>query len=340
MTPRRHSPISWRWLVAVLPLLLPAATRADDPLPSWNEGPSKKAITDFVARVTREGGPDFVPVAERIATFDNDGTLWSEQPVYFQLAFAAARLRKEVDKHPEWRRNPIFEAALEGDFRPALAGTVRDRLDLVAASHAGMTSDEFTTMVKDWLETARHPRFDRPYTDLVYQPMLELLRHLRANGFKTYIVSGGGVEFMRAWAEKVYGIPPEQVIGSTIKVKYELKDGEPALIRLAEIEFIDDKAGKPEGINRSIGRRPIAAFGNSDGDYEMLRWTTSGPGARLGLIVHHTDAGREWAYDRKSPVGRLDRALDEAPGRGWVVTDMKEDWKVVYPFEAGRSRDP
>ena len=328
-----------RPLMIVL-LSLPAVALADDPLPSWNEGPSKAAIIEFVDRVTAAGGPDFVPVAERIATFDNDGTLWSEQPAYFQLAFAIDRLKAEAKDHPEWRERPILKAASEGDIRPALAGTVRDRLELVAASHAGMTNDEFSGMVTRWLSTAKHPRFDRPYTDLVYQPMLELLAYLRGVGFKTYIVSGGGAEFMRAWAEKVYGIPPEQVVGSTIKVRYELRDGEPALLRLEEVEFIDDKAGKPEGINRSIGRRPIAAFGNSDGDYEMLRWTTSGPGRRLGLIVHHTDGDREWAYDRESKIGRLEKALDEAPRRGWVVMDMKKDWKLVYPFEAGPSKTP
>ncbi len=283
--------------------------------------------------VTKEGGKDFVPAAERVATFDNDGTLWSEQPIYFQLVFAADRLKALSVDHPEWQRNPIFAAAMKGDFGPALAGTTRDRLELVAASHAGMTSEEFLGMVKTWVKTARHPRFDRPYTDLVYEPMLELLAYLRANGFKTYIVSGGGAEFMRAWSEAVYGVPPERVVGSTIKVKYEIRDGQPVLFRLPEIEFIDDKAGKPEGINRSIGRRPIAAFGNSDGDYEMLRWTTSGPGPRLGLIVHHTDAVREWAYDRDSRIGRLDKALDDAPRFGWVVMDMKRDWKAIYPFD-------
>jgi phosphoserine phosphatase len=323
------------WLVALIFLLVPCLGFAaePDPLPSWNQGSTKKAIIEFVMAVTREGSPDFVPVSERIATFDNDGTLWSEQPAYFQLAFAADRLRKQADKHPEWQENAIFKAAIEGNFEPALAGTIRDRLEIVAASHAGMTSEEFAVMVEDWLKTARHPQFHRPYTDLVYQPMLELLTYLRANGFKTYIVSGGGVEFMRGWADRVYGIPPEQVVGSTIKVRYEERDGEPILMRLAEVEFIDDKAGKPEGIYRSIGKRPIAAFGNSDGDYEMLRWTTSGKGRRLGLIVHHTDAAREWAYDRASRVGRLDRALDEAPRRGWVVVNMKEEWKVIFPFE-------
>lgn len=312
-------------------LLVTNIALGSDPLPSWNEGPARSAIVKFVADVTQEGGSDFVPVPERIAVFDNDGTLWSEQPTYVQLAFAGDRIKAQMDQHPEWRDRPIFKAASEGNFGPALAGTTRDRLDLLAASHAGMTIEEFAIIVKDWLATARHPRFDRPYTELVYQPMLELLTYLRANGFKTYIVSGGGIEFMRPWAERVYGIPPEQVVGSAIRVKYEVRNGEPVLIRLPEIEFIDDKAGKPVGIHRAIGRRPIAAFGNSDGDFEMLEWTTSAPGKRLGLIIHHTDAEREWAYDRKSMVGRLDRALDEAPKRGWILLDMKKDWTTVYP---------
>jgi phosphoserine phosphatase len=305
-----------------------------DPLPSWNEGATKQAILGFVAAVTREGGPEFVPVPDRIATFDNDGTLWSEQPAYFQLTFAANRMRQIAEKHPEFRERPIFKAAIEGDLGPALAGTVRDRLELVGASHAGLTVEEYTAVVYNWHLTARHPRFDRLYTDLVYQPMLELLAYLRDNGFQTYIVSGGGAEFMRVWAEEIYGIPRERVVGSTIKVRYEERDGEPVIVRLAEVELIDDGAGKVEGIHRTIGRRPIAAFGNSDGDYEMLRWSTSGRGKRLGLIVHHTDAKREWSYDRNSRVGRLSKALDEAPRRGWVVLDMKEDWRVIYPFQA------
>jgi hypothetical protein len=323
-------------LFAFLAVAAALATRpagAADPLPSWNDGPARRSIVAFVERVTREGGPDFVPAADRIAAFDNDGTLWSEQPYYFQVAFALDRIKALSVRHPEWRESPLFRPALDRDLKAILAGTVRDRLELIAASHAGMTSEEFDRIVADWLTTARHPRFDRPYTELVYQPMLELLVYLRTSGFKTYIVSGGGIEFMRPWAERVYGIPPEQVIGSAIRTQYELRDGRPVLVRLPEIEFIDDRAGKPVGIQRGIGRRPIAAFGNSDGDYEMLRWTTAGPGPRLGLIVHHTDAAREWAYDRESPVGRLARALDDAPRFGWVVADMKDDWKVVYPFQ-------
>jgi hypothetical protein len=317
------------WAVS---LIAPPALAADDPLPSWSDGPARAAIVRFVGDVTRAGGPDFVPVEQRIAAFDNDGTLWTEQPYYNQVAFALDRIKALAGEHPEWRDRPPFRHVLDGDIRAILAGTPRDRLELIAASHAGMTVEEFERIVKEWMATARHPRFDRPYTELSYQPMRELLDYLRANGFTTYIVSGGGTEFMRPWTGPVYGIPPERVIGSTIKLKYDLRDGHPALVRLPEIDFIDDGPGKPVGIHRYIGRRPIAAFGNSDGDYEMLRWTTAGPGRRLGLIVHHTDAEREWAYDRQSAVGRLSKALDEAPGRGWVVVDMKADWRRIFAF--------
>jgi phosphoserine phosphatase len=311
----------------------PHQSVAEDALPSWNEGSAKKAIVEFVAQVTKEAGPEFVPPAERVAVFDNDGTLWPEQPVYFQFLFALDRIRSLADKHPEWREKQPFKSVLQGDIKAALAGGTQARLELVAASHAGMTTEEFEGIVKDWLATARHPRFKRPYTDLAYQPMLELLAYLRGNGFKTYIVSGGGVEFMRPWAERVYGIPPEQVVGSTIRVKYEIRDGKPVLVRLPQIEFIDDKEGKPAAIHRSIGRRPIAAFGNSDGDFEMLEWATVGPGRRFGLIVHHTDADREWAYDRESLIGGLSKVLDQAPKNGWIVVDMKKDWKKIYAFE-------
>jgi phosphoserine phosphatase len=313
-------------------VLAASPARATQPLPSWNDGQAKRAIIAFVEKVTKEGGPGFVSARERIAVFDNDGTLWSEQPTYVQVAFTLDRIKAQAGAHPEWRGKPLFEAAIEGDMKAILAGTARDRLELLAVSHAGMTTEEFERIVLDWLAQARHPRFGRPYTDLVYQPMLELLAYLRASGFKTYIVSGGGVEFMRPWAERVYGIPPEQVIGSVIKERYEVRDGRPVLVRLPEVAFVDDGLGKPEGIQRGIGRRPIFAFGNSDGDYEMLRWTTAGPGPRLGLIVHHTDADREWSYDRDSPVGRLARALDDAPKYGWTVLDMKSDWKVIYPL--------
>ena len=314
-------------------LALASLAAAADPLPSWNEGQAKRAIVDFVERVTTTGGADFVPVPERIAVFDNDGTLWAEKPMYVQLAFALDRVKALAPQHPEWKDKQPFKAVLEGDLKTVAAGGEHALLELVMATHAGMTTDEFAQVVTDWLATAKHPRFNRPYTELVYQPMLELLAYLRANGFKTYIVSGGGIEFMRPWTEKVYGIPPEQVIGSSIKTRFELRDGTPVLVRLPEINFIDDKAGKPVGIHMHIGRRPIAAFGNSDGDLQMLQWTTAGSGARFGLIVHHTDAEREWAYDRQSSVGRLDKALDEAKRQGWTVVDMKQDWKRMFPYE-------
>lgn len=321
-------------VVALMLGLLACSAQAQvDPLPSWNDAPAKQAIVAFVERVTKQGGQDFVAIPDRIAAFDNDGTLWAEAPVYVQVAFVLDRIKTLLPEHPEWREKPMFKAAIAGDLKPILAGTPRDRLELIAASHAGMTADEFERVVTEWLATAKHARFGRLYTELVYQPMLELLTYLRANGFKTYIVSGGGVEFMRPWAEKVYGIPREQVIGSSIKLRYEVRDGRPVLVRLPAIEFVDDKAEKPVGIQRAIGRRPIAAFGNSDGDYEMLHWTTSGQGPRLGMIVRHTDAAREWAYDRDSTVGRLARALDDAPSRGWIVVDMKRDWKKVFAFD-------
>lgn len=303
-----------------------------DPLPSWNDGPAKKSITDFVARVTQEDGPDFVAVPERIATFDNDGTLWCEQPYYFQLAFAIDRIKAMAPQHPEWKTKQPFKALLEGDKKTLAASGEKGLLPIIAATHSGMTVADFTKAVIDWTVTARHPRFNRPYTELVYQPMLELLAYLRANGFKTFIVSGGGIEFMRPWAEKVYGIPPEQVVGSSGVVKFEIgADGKPQLVKLAKIEFVDDGPGKPVGINRFIGRRPIFAFGNSDGDLQMLQWTVAGTGARFAGLVHHTDAVREYAYDRQSKIGKLDKALDEATVKGWTVVDMKQDWKTVFP---------
>ena len=308
-----------------------ATAQTADPLPSWNNGKAKKSIIEFVAKVTKKSSPHFVPPSERIATFDNDGTLWAEQPMYFQLFFALDRVKALSSQHPEWKDKEPFASLLKGDVKGALAGGERAMLEIVMATHAGMTSDEFAQIVKDWLATAKHPGTKRPFTEMVYQPMLEVLAYLRANGFKTFIVSGGGIEFMRPWTEKVYGIPPEQVIGSSIKTKFELRDGKPVHVRLSELNFIDDKAGKPVGINQHIGRRPIAAFGNSDGDLEMLKWTAGGTGVRFALIVHHTDAVREWAYDRKSHVGQLDKALDEAQTKGWTVVDMKQDWKVIYP---------
>jgi hypothetical protein len=302
-------------------------------MPSWNNGPSKTAIVDFVRRVTVRGGPDFVPEPERIATFDNDGTLWAEQPIYFQFAFALDRVKALAPLHPEWQDTPPFNSVLDGDPKALAARGEKGLLDIMAATHAGTTTDEFEAVVRDWIVSARHPTLRRPYTDLVYQPMLELLTMLRANGFKTYIVSGGGIEFMRPWVERVYGVPPEQVVGSRARMKYEVRSGVPVLRRLAEVDLVNDRAGKPVGIQQVIGRRPIAAFGNSDGDFEMLEWVTSAHGPRFGLIVHHTDAAREWAYDRTSHVGQLARGLDEASQRGWVVVDMKTDWKVIYPFQ-------
>jgi len=300
-------------------------------LASWNEGATKQAIEAFVQRVTDPKSADFVPVDQRVAVFDNDGTLWVEQPMYTQLAFALDRVRELAPKHPEWQSNPTLKAAIDGDLKALAAGGDKALLELVMVTHAGMTPDEFQAIVTAWLAKAEHPRFKKPYTDLVYQPMLELLAYLRENGFTTYIVSGGGIEFMRPWAEKVYGVPPAQVVGSSIKTKFEIVDGKPSLIREPAVNFIDDGAGKPVGINQHIGQRPIAAFGNSDGDLAMLQWTTAGTGARFGLIVHHTDAEREYAYDRKSSFGHLDKALDAANTQGWTVVDMKSDWKTIFP---------
>jgi phosphoserine phosphatase len=318
-------------VVATLTVAFAARAQVSDPLPSWNEGTAKARIVAFVQAVTDKAGKDHVEAADRIAVFDNDGTLWSEQPAYFQLLFAIDRVKALAPKHPEWKTKQPFKAALEGDMKALAASGEKGLIELVMATHAGNTPEEFQKVVRDWLATARHPKFKRPFTELVYQPMLELLDYLRANGFKTYIVSGGGIEFVRAWSQEVYGIPPEQVIGSSIKTKYEVRNGVPTLVRLPEINFIDDKAGKPVGINQHIGRRPIAAFGNSDGDFQMLEWVTAGPGPRLGLFVRHDDAEREFAYDRKSHIGRLDRGLDEGPRRGWTIASIRSDWKTVYP---------
>jgi hypothetical protein len=329
---------AWRRITAfavlvVLQLVLaPAAFAQNDPLPSWNDGASKTAIVEFVGRVARDGGPDFVPLEERIAVFDNDGTLWSEQPVYFQAAFIFDRIREMAKDHPEWKQTQPYKAVLENDLK-AIASDQKGLVQLLNTTHSGMSVEAFAERVEEWAKTARHPRFDRPYVELVFQPMLELLYYLRANGFKTYIVSGGGVEFMRPWVPQVYGIPPEQIIGSSGKTEFRLNGGKPVIFKLPGIEFVDDGPGKPVGINRFIGRRPVFAAGNSDGDLQMLQWTTLNDGPRFGLLVHHTDEKREWAYDRKSSVGKLDKALDEAPSRGWTVVDMKSDWKVIYPFE-------
>jgi phosphoglycolate phosphatase-like HAD superfamily hydrolase len=320
----------------------PASTFAQtDPLRSWNDGAVKKSITDFVARVTTQGGADFVPSEQRIATFDNDGTLWCEQPFYFQLAFAIDRIKALAPQHPEWKTQQPFKALLANDKQALTATGQKGLLQIVEATHAGMTVEDFTKTVIDWTATARHPRFHRPYTELVYQPMLELLAYLRANGFKTFIVSGGGIEFMRPWTERIYGIPPEQVVGSSGVVKFQMgADGKPELMKLAKIEFVDDGPGKPVGINRFIGRRPIFAFGNSDGDLQMLQWTTAGSGARFAGIVHHTDDAREYAYDRQSKIGKLDKAWDEARQRGWTVVDMKQDWKTVFPDAPPKEAKP
>jgi hypothetical protein len=310
--------------------------QANDPLPSWNSGTSKEAILRFVKSVTTESGSRFVPPSERIAVFDNDGTLWAEQPLYFQLAFAIDRVKTLAANHPEWKGKQPFKAVLEGDLKTVMAGGEHALLELVMATHAGNTTEEFSQAVADWLATAQHPKTGRRYTEMVYQPMLELLAYLRANGFKTYIVSGGGIEFMRVFSEDVYGIPPEQVVGSSIKTKLEYRDGMPVLVRLPEINFIDDKAGKPVGINQHIGRRPIAAFGNSDGDLQMLQWVNAGSGERFCLYVHHTDAEREWKYDRDSSIGSLDEGLDEAQEKGWTVVDMKRDWSRIFPKQVNQ----
>ncbi len=333
--PSRFVRISARALftVFICSVLVSGCTMTKDPLPSWNDGPNKKAILDFVTSITTIGSAEFVPQEERIATFDNDGTLWSEQPMYFQLVFALDRVKALAAQHPEWRQKQPFKAALEGDLKTVFSSGEHGLIELIMGTHTGMTTEDFAQVVKDWLATAKHPRLNRPYTECVFQPMLELLAYLRANGFKTFIVSGGGIEFMRPWTENVYGIPPEQVIGSSVKTKFEMRDGKPVLVRLPELNFIDDKAGKPVGINQHIGRRPIAAFGNSDGDLQMLQWAAGGDGPNLIVYIHHTDAEREWAYDRESHIGRLDKGLDEANTKGWMVVDMKKDWKVIYPSQ-------
>ena len=317
-------------LAALCLAFLPCVGIAQD-LPSWRDGEARDRITAFVAAVTDESSADFVPLPERIAVFDNDGTLWVEQPVYPQLVYALDRIADLAPSHPEWAEDEIVQAAVAGDLATVAAGGEAALARIVMATHAGMTADAFAEAVADWLATARHPRFDRPYTELVYQPMLELLDYLRAHDFQTFIVTGGGIDFVRVFAEDVYGVPPEQVVGSSIKVTYEVRDDGPAIVKLPELDFIDDKAGKPVAIHKFIGRQPILAFGNSDGDFEMLEWTTTGEGPRLGLILHHDDAEREYAYDRASHVGRLDRGLAEAEDRGWVVVSMRRDWQSVFP---------
>lgn len=315
--------------LAALTFILSLPGTAADPLPSWNEGAAKQAILAFVEKTTMEG-PDFVPPAGRIAVFDNDGCLWAEQPMYFQAFYIFDRIKALAPQHPEWTTEEPFASVLKGDVKGALAGGEKALLAMAAATHAGLTAEEFSAAVTEWLATAKHPVTGKAYTDMVYQPMLELLAYLRANGFKTFIVSGGGIDFMRPWTERVYGIPPEQVVGSSLKAAYEMRDGKPVIVKLPELNFIDDKAGKPVGIHQHIGRRPIFAAGNSDGDFEMLEWTTSGEGPRFGMLVHHTDAEREFAYDRESHVGKLNKGLDEGPEKGWTIVDMKNDWAAVY----------
>lgn len=310
----------------------PTFAQSADPLPSWNEGKTKQSLTAFVEKVTTAGSPDFVPPAERIAMFDNDGTLWAEQPLYFQVQFGIDRVKELASAHPEWKEKEPFKSVLAGDLKAAFAGESRSLIEILAAGSSNMTTEEFDRIVKAWIATAKHPKTGRLYSEMIYQPMLELLAYLRANGFKTFIASGGGSDFMRAFAERVYGIPPEQVIGSTGKLQFGIRDGKPALMRLPALDYFDDKEGKPIAIHRQIGRRPIAAFGNSDGDLQMLQWTCAGTGTRFCLFVRHTDAEREWDYD-VTPLGRFEKGLVEADAKGWTIVDMKKDWKVIYPFE-------
>jgi phosphoglycolate phosphatase-like HAD superfamily hydrolase len=309
------------------------AAKAHDPLPSWNEGPAKKAILEFVAAVTDENGKDYVAPEDRIATFDNDGTLWVEYPMYTQVLFAFDRVKELAPQHPEWKTTQPFKALLEGDMKTVGASGMKGLMAIIMATHSGMTATEFEGTVLSWLATHKQRKFKRLYTESIYQPQLELLAYLRAKGFKTFIVSGGGIAFMRPISEKTYGIPPEQVVGSSVKTEFQMKDGKPVLVRMPKIDFINDKAGKPVGIYQHIGRRPILAFGNSDSDMQMIEYTMAGEGRRLGLFVHHTDADREYAYDRKSHVGTLDKALDRADANGWIIVDMKNDWKRVFSFD-------
>lgn len=317
---------SIRCLVAASLVLVAVAAQSGE-LPSWRDTEARNALTAFVASVEAAG----IPPSERIAVFDNDGTLWSEQPMYFQAFFIFDRIKELAPQHPEWETTEPFASVLRGDVKSALAGGEKALLEMAMATHAGMTTEEFEQLVSEWITTARHPVTGKRYTEMVYQPMLEVLSYLRAHGFKTFIVSGGGIEFMRPWAEQVYGVPPDQVVGSSIKTKYEVRDGVPVIVRLPEIGFIDDKEGKPVGINQHIGRRPLIAFGNSDGDFQMLEYTTAGQGPRLGVLIHHDDADREWAYDRTSHIGKLDRGLDEAAARGWLVVSMQHDWSAIFP---------
>jgi hypothetical protein len=329
-------------LVTLFVLLLSSCAgptqTAQNPLPSWNDGDARSAIVSFVERVTKEGSPDFVPAPERIAVFDNDGTLWPENPIPFQLSFAVDETNRMVAEQPELKEDPMVQALLARDFKTLLAGPHHDGLlRIIALTHAGMTTGEFSTRVGDWMDTAKHPKFDRPYDQLTYQPMQEVLKYLRANGFQTFIVSGGGADFMRAWSDRVYGIPPEQVVGSTGRVTYEMRDTGPVLVKTLDYLFVDDKAGKPAGIHQFIGRRPIVAFGNSDGDKEMLEYTTvDNPKPSLGVLVHHTDGVREYQYDANpTGSGKLVEALKDAPKRGWTVVSMKDDWTEIFSAPDG-----
>ncbi|HKO87635.1 MAG TPA: HAD family hydrolase [Burkholderiales bacterium] len=321
-------------LLVALCMCTASAAYSADPLPSWKDTAPKKAIVAFVKKVSTKGSPDFVSAPERVAVFDNDGTLWAEQPMYFQMLFALHRVGVLAPQHPEWKTEEPFASLLKGDVKSALAGGEAAIAKIVMATHAGMTTEEFEQVVKEWIATAKHPISGRPFTEMVYQPMLELLAYLRSHGFKTFIVSGGGIEFMRPWVEKTYGIPPEQVVGSSGKTIFEMRDGKPVLVKQPAIDFIDDGPGKPVGIQSHIGRRPIAGFGNSDGDLQMLQWTTGGSGARFALLVHHDDAAREWAYDRTSHIGKLDKAWDEATARGWTIVSIKDDWAQVFPAQS------
>lgn len=320
-----------REIALVLSLVCAGIVRGQDPLPSWKDTAPKKAIVEFVTKTTSEGSPDLIPPNERIAVFDNDGTLWCEQPMYFQFLFAVDRIKALAPQHPEWKTKEPFASLLKGDMKAVAASGQKGMLELIGATHSGMTTEEFANTVTDWITTAKHPKTGRLLTEMVYQPMIELLSYLRANGFKTFIVSGGGIEFMRPWTERVYGIPPEQVVGSSGKLKFVMRGDKPTLLKLPAIDFIDDGPGKPVGIESHIGRRPVMAFGNSDGDQQMLEWSFASPGSRFCLIVHHDDAEREWAYDRQSHIGKLDKAWDEAQTKGWTVVSMKDDWATIFP---------
>ncbi len=321
-------------LIVSLFFIVSFSVFASEPLPSWHDASSKQALLSFIEKTTTAGSVDFVPNSERIAVFDNDGTLWSEQPIYVQLAFTFDRIKALSSQHPEWKTTQPFQAVLDGDLNTLLAsGNEGFLIQLITATHAGISTDAFRETVQAWLKTARHPKTGRLYTEMVYQPMLELLALLESRGYKNYIVSGGGIEFMRPWTEIVYNIPPERVIGSSIKSKFEIVDGEPQIIGLPEMQFIDDKENKPIAIQERIGRRPVIAVGNSDGDLAMLLWTTAGKGPRLGMLIHHTDDVREVAYDRNSSIGRLNKALDQAPLKGWIVVDMKHQWRDIFPAD-------